>query len=318
MIMKKKRKVSIIICCYNEESNIPVVVNAIHNNMAEVSVFYDYEIIAVNDGSNDGTQELLENMSETDECLFYIELSKNFGHSNALKAGLDMSTGDAIISMDADMQHPPEMLPVLLQEWENGYDIVYTRREEDPAQGLMKRKTSKWFYRCLNSVSDIKLEAGTADFRLIDIRVLDVLSRFKGTDLFIRGIVSWMGFRQKDIMYTPHQRFSGKSKYTLQKMLNLAAQGILSFSTKPLKIVIYVGLFFAMISFFFIPYAFISLYAGHVKAGWVSLILSVSLFGGLQLFVLGVLGLYLGSIFTQTKGFPSYIVRSTNLSENGK
>lgn len=310
----KKRKVSIVICCYNEEKNIPVVVEAIHANLRNTN--YIYEIIAVNDGSNDSTQEVLETLSLIDDKLFFVELSRNFGHQNALKAGLDLSTGDCVISMDADMQHPPELLPVLLEQWEEGYDIVYTRRAEDKSLGKMKRKSSKWFYRILNSVSDIKLEEGTADFRLMDRRAINVVVNFKGSDLFIRGIVTWIGFKQKDIIYTPHKRLSGESKYTVKKMLNLATQGILSFSTKPLKMAVYFGFTAALLSILFIPYAAISLYTGHVMAGWVSLILSVSLFGGLQLIVLGVLGLYIGSIFSQSKGFPTYIVRSTNLEAN--
>lgn len=312
----KKRKVSVVICCYNEETNIPVVVEAIHKNLEPTG--YSYEIIAVNDGSRDNSQKVLETLSQNDSNLFYIELSRNFGHQNALKAGLDLSTGDCVISMDADMQHPPEMLPVLIEQWEEGYDIVYTRRAEDKSLSKVKRSTSKWFYKILNSVSDIKLEDGTADFRLMDRRAVNVLSNFKGSDLFIRGIVTWMGFKQKDIIYTPHKRFSGETKYTVKKMLNLATQGILSFSTKPLKMAVYFGFAVALLSILFIPYAAISLYTGHVMAGWVSLILSVSLFGGLQLIVLGVLGLYIGSIFSQSKGFPTYIVRSTNLNDDEK
>ncbi|HCO68572.1 MAG TPA: glycosyltransferase [Dysgonomonas sp.] len=310
----RKKKVSVVISCYNEENNVPVVVEAIHANLRETN--YNYEIIAVNDGSRDRTQEVLETLAQTDDKLFFIELSRNFGHQNALKSGLDLSSGDCVISMDADMQHPPEMLPVLLKQWEEGYDIVYTRRAEDKSLSKMKRKSSKWFYRILNSISDIKLEEGTADFRLMDRRAINVIANFKGSDLFIRGIVTWMGFKQKDIIYTPNKRFSGETKYTVKKMLNLATQGILSFSTKPLKMAVYFGFAVALLSILFIPYAAISLYTGHVMAGWVSLILSVSLFGGLQLIVLGVLGLYIGSIFSQSKGFPTYIVRSTNLNQN--
>lgn len=307
------KKVSIIICCYNEEENIPVVVDAIHENMAKTD--FQYEIIAVNDGSTDNSQFLLERISSKDPRLFYIELSKNFGHQNALKAGLDNATGDCIISMDADMQHPPRMLPELIQKWEEGYDIVYTRREENTSLSIIKRKSSNLFYNILNFLSDIRLDKGAADFRLMDRRAANVLINIKGGDLFIRGIVSWIGFKQYAIDYMPDNRLSGKTKYTFKKMRNLAVQGILSFSTKPLHLALYLGFGIAILSLLFIPYAIVSLVTGHVMAGWVSLILTVSFLGGLQLFILGIIGLYIGRIFAQTKGFPPYIIRNTNLTK---
>lgn len=309
--MTHTQKISIIICCYNEYTNIPTVVDAIHKVMDGTD--YNYEIIAVNDGSSDGTQELLEKMCEKDEHLFYLEFSRNFGHQNALKAGLDYARGNCIISMDADMQHPPRMLPQLIKKWEEGYDIVYTRRQEDKSLSSGKRKSSKWFYRIMNSVSDIKLEEGVADFRLMDRRAANVLVNIKGGDLFIRGIVHWMGFKQYAIDYMPDKRLSGQTKYTLKKMLTMAINGILSFSTKPLYVALYLGFGIALLSLLCIPYAFISYFTGHVKTGWMSLILTVSFLGGLQLFILGIIGMYIGRIFVQTKGFPPYIVCKTNI-----
>lgn len=307
----KDKKISIIICCYNEVTNIPTVVKAIHENMEKTG--YGYEIIAVNDGSTDGTQQLLNEMCREDDKLFYIEFSRNFGHQNALKAGLDHATGDCLISMDADMQHPPRMLPELIEKWEEGYDIVYTRRMDDPSLPASKRQTSKWFYKFLNMVSDIHLEEGAADFRLMDRRAASVLIGIKGGDLFIRGIVSWIGFRQYGIDYMPDKRLSGHTKYTVKKMLNLALQGILSFSTKPLYLALYLGFTISVLSLLCVPYALVSLYSGHVMAGWVSLIITVSFLGGLQLFILGIIGLYIGRVFSQTRAYPSYIVRDTNI-----
>lgn len=308
------KKISIIICCYNEEANIPVVVNAIHENMDKTG--YQYEIIAVNDGSTDNSQALLEKLCTEDPQLFYIEFSKNFGHQNALKAGLDNATGDCLISMDADMQHPPRMLPELIQKWEEGYDIVYTRREESSSLSAVKQKSSNLFYHFLNFLSDIQLDKGAADFRLMDRRAANVLINIKGGDLFIRGIVSWIGFKQYAIDYMPDERLSGKTKYTFKKMRHLAVQGILSFSTKPLHIALYLGFGIAVLSLLFIPYAVISFWTGQAMAGWVSLILTTSFLGGLQLFILGIIGLYIGRIFAQTKGFPPYIIRNTNLKKN--
>ena len=312
--MKQNRKVSIIICCYNEETNIPIVVDAIHDSMSSLS--YDYEIIAVNDGSSDSSQSVLENLCFTDKHLNYIELSTNFGHQNALKAGLDNASGDCLISMDADMQHPPAMLPDFLKKWEEGYDIVYTRRMDDPNLPKSKRLTSNLYYKTLNFVSDIKLDKGVADFRLLDRTAANVLIGIQGSDLFIRGIVHWMGFKQYAIDYMPNKRYSGETKYSLKKMVNLAIQGILSFSTKPLHLALYLGFAISLLSLLLVPYAIISLISGHVMAGWVSLIITVGFLGGLQLFILGIIGLYIGRIFIKIKGFPSYIIRKTNIRKS--
>lgn len=313
--MVKKKKISIVIPCYNEETNIPVVIEAIHESMKPLG--YDYEIIAVNDGSSDGSQCLLEKLSINDSHLFFIEFSRNFGHQNALKAGLDSATGDCIISMDADMQHPPRMLPVFIKKWEEGYDIVYTRRKDDLSLSKKKTSSSRIFYKFLNFVSDIELEQGVADFRLMDRGAANVLINIQGSDLFIRGIVHWIGFKQYAIDYMPDKRLSGETKYTFKKMLNLALQGILSFSTKPLHLALYLGFVIAFLSLLLVPYVIISLYSGHVMAGWVSLIITVGFLGGLQLFILGIIGLYIGRIFAKTKGFPPYIIRTSNINNNG-
>ena len=308
-----KKRVSIIICCYNEITNIPVVVKAIHNAMSTVD--YNYEIIAVNDGSTDGSQILLETMSAEDSRLLYIEFSRNFGHQNALKAGMDNASGDCIISMDADMQHPPSLLPEFIRKWEEGYDIVYTRRQDDETKKNAKQLTSRLFYRFLNSVSDIKLDYGVADFRLMDRKAANVLIGIKGSDLFIRGIVNWMGFKQYAIDYEPDERLSGTTKYTFKKMLNLALQGILSFSTKPLHLALYIGFGMALLSLLLVPYAIISLFVGHPISGWVSLIMTIGFLGGLQLCILGIIGLYIGRIFVNLKGFPPYIIQKTNIKK---
>ncbi len=310
--MSYKKKVSIILCSYNEAANLPIVIRALHDNLDELP--YDKEIIIVNDGSSDNSMEIIDELCKSDPELFYIEFSRNFGHQNALRAGIDHATGDCIISMDADMQHPPEMLPQFIQKWEEGYDIVYTRRLEDKGLSKMKRKSSSLFYKVLNHFSEIDLEEGTADFRLIDKSAKKVISNIKGGELFMRGLVKWIGFRQYRIDYMPHQRLYGSTKYTFKKMMNLAVQGILSFSTKPLHIALYVGFAIAFISLvFMIPYALISFFFGHPLAGWASMISIVSFLGGFQLFVLGIIGLYIGQIFNLSKGYPTYIIKDTNL-----
>ncbi|NDW08085.1 glycosyltransferase family 2 protein [Dysgonomonas sp. 520] len=309
----KQKKVSVILCSYNEATNLPTVVAAVHENMDKLP--YDYEIIIVNDGSSDNSMEVIEQLCKDDDKLYYIEFSRNFGHQNALKAGLDYATGDCLISMDADMQHPPRMLPRFLEKWEEGYDIVYTRRMEDQNLPKMKRKTSAWYYRIINMLSDIELEEGTADFRLMDRKAANVIIGIKGSSLFIRGLVKWIGFKQYGIDYMPDERLSGSTKYTVKKMMSMAVQGILSFSTKPLHIALYSGFIIAALSLLSMPYAFISYFTDHYSNGWASLICVVGFLGGFQLFVLGIIGLYIGRIFNQTKNYPAYIVRSTNIPQ---
>jgi dolichol-phosphate mannosyltransferase len=307
----KQKKISIILCSYNEALNLPTVIEAIHENIKPLN--YQFEIIVVNDGSSDETMEVLSGLCNKYNDLFYIEFSKNFGHQNALKAGLDNATGDCIISMDADMQHPPAMLPMLIEKWEEGYDIVYTRRMVDENLPKMKRRTSSAYYKIINFLSDIELEDGTADFRLMNRRAANIIVGIKGSDLFIRGLVKWIGFKQIGIDYMPEKRLSGTTKYTVKKMFNLALQGILSFSTKPLHLALYAGFIIAGLSLLCMPYAFVSFFTDHTSTGWASLICVIGFLGGFQLFILGIIGLYIGRIFNQTKGYPPYIIRSSNL-----
>jgi dolichol-phosphate mannosyltransferase len=308
-----KKKVSIVICCYNEAENISTVIEAIYKNI-DLSA-YRYEIITVNDGSSDNTAAILKELTRVYPDLYYINLSRNFGHQNALKAGMDFATGDCIISMDGDMQHPPEMLPVFLEKWEEGYHVVYSRREEDKSLPWIKQKTSYWFYRLINFISDVEIEPGTADFRLLDRHAAKVIAGIKGGDLFVRGLSKWVGFKQYAIDYKPNKRFAGESKYTFNKMCGLAIHGVTSFSLKPLYIALYVGFIIAFFSLLCIPYAVVSFFCGHYISGWSSLIIVLGFLGGLQLFIMGIIGLYIGKIFTQTKGNPAYIVQDTNLKQ---
>jgi polyisoprenyl-phosphate glycosyltransferase len=305
------KKISIVVPACNEEGNIPVLVDALENVLSKLN--YDYQLIFVDDGSTDGTLALLKAISISKPHIRYIGLSRNFGHQNALKAGLDLAGGDAVIMMDGDMQHPPELIPIMLEEWEAGNDIVYTIRKDHQDMPMMKRKTSNMFYNLINNLSDIELEQGTADFRLMDRRVVNVFREFKETDLFLRGLVKWMGFQQSGIEYEPAERLKGKSKYTMKKMIRFALQGITSFSTKPLYIATYLGMCFSLISLLYVPYIIYSYYFGHAISGWTSIIATIAFFGGLQLMILGIIGMYLGKLFQQSKQRPHYIVKETNI-----
>lgn len=313
MISQFKKHISIVIPAYNEGGNIEVMVAALHQTLTKLP--YEYKIVFVDDGSRDHTLQTLKNLSISDEHLFFVELSKNFGHQNALKAGVDtvVNSSDAIITMDGDMQHPPEMLPELLAKWEEGYDVVYTRREEDQNLSFFKKKTSKGFYNLMNYLSEVNFEPGTADFRLMDQKVALVFSDFKENDLFIRGLVNWLGFKQYGIDFKPAPRFAGNSKYTVKKMFRFALQGITSFSTRPLHIAVFLGVITSFTSFvFYIGYILYSMYHGHVISGWASLISTVVFFGGLNLIVLGIIGIYVGKLFMQSKNRPNYLIRETN------
>ena len=279
---------------------------------------YSYELIFVDDGSSDKTLSILQEISAIDSNVFFIELSRNFGHQNALKAGLDLASGDCIITMDGDMQHPPEMIPQLIEKWEEGYDIVYTRRLEDKKLPAFKKITSKYFYKFINYISEIKIEEGTADFRLMDKKVSTVFFAFSENELFIRGLVNWVGFNKFAIDYKPAERFSGNSKYTVKKMMQFALKGITSFSIRPLYLSIFLGISLFLLSLlFYTLYVFYSIYYGHVISGWASVIFTIVLFGGLNLIVLGIIGVYVGKLFMQSKQRPNYLIRDTNL-ENKK
>lgn len=311
--MSEPKKISIVIPSFNEEGNILIMVETLHKVIKPLN--FEYELIFVDDGSKDATISILKELAATDENLYYIELSRNFGHQNALMAGLDKATGDAIITMDGDLQHPPELIPSLIQKWEEGYEVVYTRRLENKNLPAFKKITSKYFYRFINYISEIEIEPGTADFRLMDKKVAKVFFTFTENELFIRGLINWVGFKQFAIDYKPSDRFSGSSKYTVKKMLQFALKGITSFSIRPLYLSIFLGIsisFFATI--FYLIYVFYSIYFGHVISGWSSVIFTVVFFGGLNLIVLGIIGVYVGKLFMQSKNRPNYIIRETNLN----
>jgi dolichol-phosphate mannosyltransferase len=305
------KTVDIIVPVFNEQENIGLLINTVHTVLEKLP--YNYRLILVNDGSTDSTLEVIKALASGSEKINYISFSRNFGHQNALKAGLDSSTADCAISLDGDMQHPPELIPDMIAKWEEGYDVVYTIRKEGSKEGLVKKKTSSGFYKIMNHMADLEMEEGTADFRLLSKQVVDVLRDLTEHELFFRGLVKWMGFAQIGLEYTPNERISGKSKYTLKKMLRFALTGITSFSTKPLYVAAYLGFFFSIVSFLYFPYAVFSYYFGSTISGWASVIVTIAFFGGLQLCILGIIGLYLGKVFMQVKHRPLYIIKESNL-----
>ncbi|QOW09988.1 glycosyltransferase family 2 protein [Kaistella flava (ex Peng et al. 2021)] len=307
------KKISIVIPAHNEEDNVAL----IHQRIKEVFVKlknYTFEIIFVNDGSRDQTQANLEELARNFEEVKFIEFSRNFGHQPAVKAGMDLAFGNAVISLDGDLQHPPELIPELIKKWEEGFDIVYTVRTYPNEISAFKRKTSNVFYYLLSGISDVHLVKGSgSDYRLMDASVVDVVREMNETDIFLRGLASWVGFRQTGVPYVAAERASGESSYNLTKMVRFAFTGITAFSVKPLYLAAYLGFAFSVLSVFaYLFYVIHSFITQTEISGWASLIMTVVFFGGLQLIIMGIIGIYLGKIFKQVKERPNYIIRSKN------
>ncbi len=304
-------KVSVVIPSYNEEGNIFAMIDRL---IPILSKYNDYEVIFVDDGSRDDTLFKLKEANRANQKVNYLSFSRNFGHQNALRAGLDYSTGDCVISMDGDLQHPPELIPDLIDKWKEGYDIVYTIREDSKKTSFFKRVTANLFYGLINSMANIDIPKGAADFRLLDRGVVEILKNIKENTLFLRGLISWLGYKQFGINYTPNERFSGKTKYSLKKMMMFAVTGITSFSVKPLHISTVLGVILSIIAFIYGFYAIIiKLFTREAIQGWSSVLVSVLFIGGFQLILMGIIGEYIGKLFIESKKRPNYIVKEKSL-----
>ncbi|MFH0976568.1 MAG: glycosyltransferase family 2 protein [Spirochaetota bacterium] len=305
--MNKDFKLSVVIPIMNEEGNITLLIKKLYEVL---KIYSNYEIIFIDDGSTDGTFEVIKKLNSNDANIKYLSFSKNFGHQNALKAGLDYAKGDCVISMDGDLQHPPELIPQLIEKWQEGYDIVYTLRKDDPKTGTIKKITAKIFYKLSNFLSDIKIEHGSADFRLVDRSVVEVIRPLHESPLFFRGIIRWLGFKQYGVEYMPEERFWGKTKYSFRKMFSFAISGITSFSVKPLHFSTKIGTIIAFLSFCYGLFAlYIGLFTNKAIEGWTSLLIVISFIGGIQLIMIGIIGEYLGRLFMSQKCRPNYIIK---------
>lgn len=303
--------ISIVIPSYNESGNIEVITQKLKNELNEKE---EFEIIFVDDGSTDQTLAEIKNLIKIDKFVEFISFSRNFGHQKALKAGLDHAKGDCVISMDADLQHPPEILHKLIDKWREGYDVVYTIREDTQDISFVKRITSRCFYKIINFISDVDIPFGAADFRLLDRKVVNELKQFKEKWLFIRGIVSWLGFKHVGIEYRVQPRHTGNSKYSILKMIAFAIQGITSFSILPLRISTMLGVLFSFGSFLYALYVlYIKFFTNAFIQGWTSILMSVLFLGGIQLICIGMIGEYLGKMFIETKERPNYVIREKSI-----
>lgn len=295
--------VSIIIPVYNEAENIHLLVNELSSSCP-----YEHELIFVDDGSSDNTLAVIEGILNTKKHYKCISLSRNFGHQNALMAGMEHALGNQIIIMDGDLQHPPSLIPAMLHELDNGSDLVLTRRKTTADIGALKKVMGNAFYSFINTISDTKIEANVADFKAFNRKVLISILQFKERELFLRGIFSWIGYKTTTIDFDAPARKFGKTKYPFGKMLKLALKGTTSFSFKPLRIALLIGSFISLAAFAFGIFALIAYFKGNTVPGWASLIIAVMFLGGTQLLAIGLLGEYIASLFTETKHRPLYLV----------
>lgn len=299
---------SIIIPCFNEALVIRETLFRIDRVCSTIPDM-DPEWICVDDGSTDDTFDILASLASHDPRLKLIRLSRNFGHQIAVTAGLEAAQGEAIVIIDADLQDPPELIPEMLDKWRQGFDVVYAQRTERAGESRFKKTSASLFYRVLQRLSDIPIPVDTGDFRLISRRVAQTLSDMPERDRFVRGMTSWVGFRQTALPYTRASRHAGETKYTLLKMMRLASDGIMSFSTKPLQISIALGLLCAGIATCGIVYAlFMRLFTDIWVQGWTALMIAVLFLGGIQLITIGILGGYVGRIYLESKRRPLYVV----------
>ncbi len=303
-------KVSIIIPVYCEEEVIQECYRRITTVFENLNDKYNHEIIFVNDGSTDRSFEILAEISREDERVKIISFSRNFGHQAAVTAGLKYAEGDAVVIMDADLQDPPEVIPEMLKEWENGYEVIYGKRKIREGESKFKLLTAKAFYSTINKLSDVEIPKNTGDFRLVDRKVVDVINTLPEHNKFLRGLFSWVGFKQYAYEYERKKRFSGESKYPLGKMLKLASDGIISFSTKPLKIIGGIGIISVFISIIILIYTILSFIFkwNNLTAGWTSLMCTMTFLGGVILISFWMMGEYIARIYDETKGRPQYII----------
>lgn len=296
--------ISIVTPVYNEEDNVVFFHEEITKVMETTGM--DYELIYVNDGSKDRTDELIRELAEKDSHVRAITFARNFGHQTAITCGMDFARGDAVITMDGDMQHPPELIPLLLEKWKDGYDIVQTIRTSTEDSGFIKKITSAGYYKVINSISKTPVTPGGSDFRLMNRKSLDVFLRFREHARFIRGIVGGLGFKQTTIKFEAPARHAGVSKFSMNKMLHFAMDGILTNSTTPLRAAFYAGAVSGFIGILLILHVLYSYLVGNTVPGWATMTILIAFFGSANLVGLGIIGEYIGRIYEESKNRPLY------------
>lgn len=306
---KTGRKVSLVVPFFNEEDGVRSFHDRLVHVLDGVSRF-TFEIVCVNDGSKDSTFASLCEIAEKDHRFCVVDLARNFGKEAALTAGIEYATGDAVIPIDADLQDPPELIPKLLAEWQNGFEVVLAKRSNRSTDGVLKRETAKWFYRIHNLISDVSIPSNVGDFRLLDRAVVDALRQLPERRRFMKGLFSWIGFSTTTVEYVRASRQAGNSKFSGWKLWNLALEGITSFSTVPLRLWTYLGIVTAAAAFLYAIWIVTRTFIFGVDLpGYASIVTLILFLGGLNLVGIGVIGEYIGRIYLETKQRPIYIVR---------
>lgn len=308
-------EISIIIPIYNEELNLKLMYDRLYKVILTMNI--TYEFIFINDGSIDNSMNIIKELANINRNVKYIDFSRNFGHQIAVSAGLERSKGKSVVIIDADLQDPPELIIDLYEKHKEGYEVVYAKRRSRKGENFMKKWTAKLFYRILGSITSVSIPVDTGDFRLIDRKVVEVLKNMPEQQKFLRGQISWIGFRQVAVEYDRDERHAGKTGYTYKKMIRFALDGITSFSNFPLKFATYTGFIVSFLAFLIMLYALYSRFIiKEYVPGWTSLILSVMFIGGIQLICVGIIGEYIGRLSANIRNRPLYIINETNFEND--
>ena len=315
------KRISIVVPCYNEEETVTIFYNTIIKIIDSLTN-YNFEIVFVNDGSKDRTVEIVKSLREKDPRVSLVDFSRNFGKESAMLAGFQSAQGDAVIIMDVDLQDPPSLIPEMIEGWESGYDIVYTKRKNRDGEPPVRSFFSDMFYKIINKMSDVEIINGARDYRIMSRRAVNSLLELKEKNRFSKGLFMWVGYNSKVIEFEHVDRSAGQTKWSFKKLFGYAVEGIISFSDFPLRIASFVGTFISLAAFIFLMYVLVkNIVFQNPVSGWASTI-SIALFlGGIQLIVLGVIGEYIGRIFNEVKNRPNYIIKDfyeSNLSEHCK
>ena len=302
------KTITLLIPVYNEESVLPQLFKRL-DEFTKNTPNYQFEFLFINDGSVDKSFSIITEQSKKDSRISYINLSRNFGKEIAMIAGIDHVKSDALVIIDADLQDPPELIQEMISYWENGYDDVYARRNNRQGETWLKKKTSQWYYRILQKSTNIPIQIDTGDFRLLDRRCIEALQKFRESQRNTKAIFSWIGYKKKEIFYDRDPRLSGQTKWNYRKLLNLAIDGITSFTTAPLRMATIFGFIISLIAFIWIIYLLVRpLFGVSTGAGYSSLMAVILFLGGVQLLSLGIIGEYIGRIFIETKNRPLYLI----------
>jgi glycosyltransferase involved in cell wall biosynthesis len=310
------KKVSLLIPCYNEQDVLPLLYARV-TAVIDALPGYNWEVLFVNDGSTDGTLDILRDLHARDKRMSYVDLSRNFGKEKAMLAGFDCVTGDAMIILDADLQDPPELIPDMLALWEQGFDDVYARRRSRAGESAVKKATSRLFYKLLQSTTTIPIQRDTGDFRLLDKRCITALRQLRESERYTKGFFSWIGYNKTEILFDRDPRAAGSTKWNYRKLIGLAVDGFVTFTTAPLRWATFLGVLVSLAAFAYMVFFFIrTLVEGNPVDGYPSLLTIVLFLGGVQLLSIGILGEYIAVIFSETKRRPPYLVKEHSEPRN--